>query len=237
MVLREQGERADEDVEALPPAEPADAAGDPRALRQAEVPAGEFAPLRVEAEPVQVDAVRDDLDAGRGHAPALQATGHRRGDGDRRRTEPLAGEVQPAHSRRQPAALHLRVAQGVLGGDDRPDPGEACGEPPVDAGPVQVRVHQVVAAGADQPDQPRQRAQVAVAAHAEMRDADPVGGEALGDRPGVGERHDVAVDGQMTQQQPQLLLGAADAEAGDDVQSLHLTGPPPGAGAAGAAGA
>ncbi|CAM5339272.1 hypothetical protein SHIRM173S_12063 [Streptomyces hirsutus] len=125
----------------------------------------------------------------------------------------------------------------MFGGDDRADPGDARGEPAVDAGPVQMRVHQVVAARADQPDQPRERGHVTVAAHAEMHDADTVGGESLGDGAGVGERHDVAVDGQATQQQTQLLLGPADAEAGDDVQSPHLTGPPPGAGAAGAAGA
>lgn len=82
-------------------------------------------------------------------------------------------------------------------------------------------VYDVVAAGADQPGQPGQRAQVAVAAHPEVGDPDAVGGQARGDRPGVGQGHHVALCGKVTQQQAQLLFRSTDAEPGDDVQGPH----------------
>ncbi|MCF0091055.1 hypothetical protein B0E37_06174 [Streptomyces sp. MH192] len=99
-------------------------------------------------------------------------------------------------------------------------------------------VDHVVAAAPDQPDQARQRGQVAVAGHPQVVHPDAVGGEPGGDRTRVGERDDLAGHRQVAEQQPQLLLGAADPETGDDVQDAHaLTPPLPGGGATGAAGA
>ena len=125
----------------------------------------------------------------------------------------------------------------MLGGDDRVDAGQAGGEPAVDTGPVQMRVHQVVAARADQPDQAQQRGHVTVAAHGEVVHPDAVGEQPVGDRSRIGQGHHLAVDGEVPQQQAQLLFGAADAEPGDDVQGLHVTGLSRAVGAAGAAGA
>ncbi len=88
-----------------------------------------------------------------------------------------------------------------------------------------MRVDQVVAALADQPGQPAHGRQVPVPAHPEVRHPDPVVPQLLCHRPRVGERHDVALDRQMAQQQPQLPLGAAHPEPGDHVQRPHR-GPP-----------
>lgn len=84
-----------------------------------------------------------------------------------------------------------------------------------------MRVHQVVAAAPDQPGQPRQGLQVPVAAHPQMGDPHPVGGQTGGHRARVGQGHHVAARREVPQQQPQLLFRAADAEAGDDVQDPH----------------
>lgn len=219
----ELGQGADQDVEAFAGREPADAADDVRAVGQTEPLAGVQALDRVEAEAVQVDAVGDHLDPRPRHAPLLQALGDRGGHGDRRPAQALAGEIQCADPGGEAAALHLRVAQRVFGGDDRLHARDPGGEPAVDAGAVEVGVDEVVAAGADDPDQAGEGGQVAVAGHAEVEDAHPVGGEAGGDRARVGERHDIAVDRQVVQQQAELLLGAADAESGDDVQGLHAS--------------
>ncbi|CAM5230839.1 hypothetical protein SMICM304S_10452 [Streptomyces microflavus] len=88
---------------------------------------------------------------------------------------------------------------------------------------------QVVAAVADQPGQPSDGRQVPVAAHPEVDDPDAVGPQPVRHRTRVGERDHVALHRQMTQQQPQLLLGAAYPEPGDDVQRPHR-GPPARAG-------
>lgn len=153
--------------------------------------------------------------------PAAQTVGDRGGDGDRGAAQPLAGQVERADPGGQFPPLHLRVAQGVFGGDDRADPGEPRGQPAVHAGTVEVGVDEVVAAGADDPDQAGQRGQVAVAGHAEVDDPDPVARQPVGHRPRVRQRHHLALDRQVPQQQPQLLLGPADAEPRDDVQCLH----------------
>lgn len=112
------------------------------------------------------------------------------------------------------------LAEGVLGGDGRPGAREPGREAPVHAGPVQVRVDEVVLAAPDEPHEPGQRPQVPVAAHSQVHDPYAVGAQPLGDRPGIGQRQHVAPHRHVPQQQPQLLLGAADAEAGDDVQGL-----------------
>jgi hypothetical protein len=96
-----------------------------------------------------------------------------------------------------------------------------------------MRVDHVVPAAADLADEAGQRRQVPVAVHAEVHDAYAVRGEVLGDRARVGEGHHVAVDRQVADQEAQLLLGPAHAEAGDDVQGLHgvsFTGDSPDAG-------
>jgi hypothetical protein len=213
----------------------ADPADDVGVLRQAQASAGVVAPGRVEVETGQVDSVGDDLDAGGGHAPAFEAAGDRGGDGDRGVAEALAGEIERADARRQPPALHLGVAEGMLGGDHGPDARETGGQTAVDAGAVEVGVDQVVATRADQPDQAGERGQVVVGAHIEVVHADAVGDKSVGDGARIGEGRHLAVDGEVPQQQAELLFGAADAETGDDVQRFHVTRPPRGAGAAGAA--
>ena len=114
----------------------------------------------------------------------------------------------------------------MFGGDDRPYAREPGGEPAVEAGAVEVGVDEVVAAVADQLHEPGQDRQVAVAGHAEVGDADAVGEEAVGDGPGLVSVTTSQRTGKMPQQQPQLLLGAADAEPGDDVRDLHRLPPP-----------
>jgi hypothetical protein len=139
--------------------------------------------------------------------------------------EAFGGEVQRAGARGERPALDLLAAQGVFGGDGGPHPAQPGGDPAVDAGPVQVRVHKVVAAAPDETGQSGQGREIRVAAHAEVGDRHPVRAQPVGHRTGIGQGHDVALGGEMTQQQPQLLFRAADAETGDDVQDPHPAPP------------
>lgn len=94
-------------------------------------------------------------------------------------------------------------------------------------------MHEVVAALPDDAGEAGEGAEVAVAGHAEVGDGGAVRLDAGGDRSRVGERHHPALDGQVAQQEAELLLGAADAEAGDDVQDPHRAPTTAGACAAG----
>ena len=154
------------------------------------------------------------------HPPGAQPLGDRVGHRDRGAAEALGRQVQRAYRPRRRPALDLAVAEGVFG-RDTPYPGQPRGDATVDAGAVQVGVHQVEAAGPDQAGQPGYRRQVPVAAHAEHVHRGTVGADRVGHRPGVGQRDHLALVRQPLEQQPQLVLGAADTETGDDMQDSH----------------
>src|SRR5262249_14818060 len=94
-------------------------------------------------------------------------------------------------------------------------------QPPVHAGAVQVGVHDVVPAGPDQPHQPRQGGHAPADAPAQHQHGrtgipDPVRQRAWGRL-----RDHLALLGQPAQQQPELVLGTALSQPGDDVQDPH----------------
>ncbi len=98
-------------------------------------------------------------------------------------------------------------------------PGRRAG---VDLGPVQVRVHHVVAALGDDRTQPQQRAQLGVAPHARGRARScrwPGSCSATG--PGLYSVTTSRVMPGVLQDHGQLELGAADVQTGDHVQDLH----------------
>ncbi len=228
---RDLGDRPDQDVEPLAGHQPSDAADHEGVRRQPQPGAGGGAGVRVEREAVGLDAVGHHVDALLGHSPADQPGGDGVGDGDRGGPQPFGGPVQLADAAGQPASLDHRVAQGVLGGDHGAHTGQPGGDPAVDAGAVEVGVHQVVVAVADQPGQAGERGEVPVAGHPEVGDGGAVRLDALGDRARIGEGDDLAGHRQPAQHQPQLLLGAAHFEAGDDVQNFHRIPPAVAAGA------
>ncbi len=82
-------------------------------------------------------------------------------------------------------------------------------------------MHDVEAPGAHEPGQSRYRRQVAVAPHAPHVDRRTVRADRVGHRPGAGQRDHLALVRQAREQQPELVLGAADAQAGDDVENSH----------------
>ncbi len=217
---RQRGHGPHQDVEPLAGDQPADPADHEGPLGQPGAGPGGAADALVEAEADGLDPVRYDVHPRGRHPPPLQPGGHGVGDGHGGRAQAFAGQVQRAHPARERPALDLALAEGVFGGHGRPGAREPGREAPVDTGPVQVRVHEVVLAAPDEPHQPGQRPQVPVAPHAQVDDPDPVGAQPLGHRPGVGQRQYVALHRHVAQQQPQLLFGAADAEPGDDVQCL-----------------
>lgn len=172
-----------------------------------------------------VDAVRDQFDPGRRHAPGVQGLGDLPGHRDGGGAEAFGGQVEALDAAGDRAALDHSGVQRVLGGDHRPDAGQPGGEPSVESGPVEVGVHHVVAAGPDQAGQPGKCAEVPVAAHAEVVDGDAVGAQRGGHGAGVGQGEHLAllVGRQVAEQQVELAFGAAGGEAGDDVQDPHGT--------------
>lgn len=226
----EPGERLDQHLEALAGHQPAHPADRPTPLRQADFcphPTAGGGPFGGrEAVAGGVDAVRDQLDPGGRDAPGTQCLGDLPGDRDSGAAEPFGRQVEALDAPGDGAALDHPGVQRVLGGDHRAHPGQPGGQPTVQLRPVEVGVHQVVAAGPDQPDQPGQRAEVPVAAHVEVVDGDAVGAQRGGDRARVGQGEHLAllVRRQVSQQQVELALGAAGGQSGDDVQHPHGRG-------------
>lgn len=151
------GQRRDgphEDVEPLARDQPPHAPDHEGVLGEAEEGTGGAPGLRVEPERPRVDAVRHQVDALLGHAPLPQPAGHGGGDRDRRGPQPLRAQVERAGTGGERAALDLRVPQGVFGGHTGADPGQSRGDPAVDAGPVEMGVHEVVRSPAHEPGEP-----------------------------------------------------------------------------------
>ncbi len=181
----------DEHVEAFARDQPADPADHEGPLGQPGAGAGGPADALVETEADGLDPVRYDVDPCGRHPPPLQPGGDGVRHGDGRRAQPFTGQVQGPDPAREGAPLDLALAEGVLGGDGRRGAREAGRDAPVHAGPVQVRVHQVVLAAPDEPHEPGQRPQVPVAAHPQVHDPYPVGAQPFGHRAGVGQRQHI----------------------------------------------
>ena len=88
-----------------------------------------------------------------------------------------------------------------------------------------MRVHHVVTAVADQAAQPEQRGHLGVPGHPQVADPAAVGADHVRDRPRVVERDDLAVVPGVLQDRAELEFGAADPQAGDHVQNLHVISP------------
>ena len=125
-------------------------------------------------------AIGDHGDFLRGNTPADEALLDHIGDGDRGVGKQFGRQVEPAYADGHLPPLDVCLANRVLGGHHHRRPRQPCRRAGVDLGPVQVGVHDIVAAVRDDRPQLQQGADLSITRHPEVAHRCPVSADLLG---------------------------------------------------------